>query len=109
MSILFSCNSFLCFCLEVEYANQRAPIEMIVNITEKIRMISPAIDADTSLIPQLIICNDKLFSMQMKLIFYEAKINTSTTNKPQLFWFIASLVPVLVTKSIQTKLTIPRV
>jgi len=51
MSIFFSCNSFLCFCFEIENAYQKAAIVMTVNITEKIKIISPAIDDTIILIP----------------------------------------------------------
>ena len=44
MFIFFSCNSFLCFSFEAENANHKAAIVTAMNIAEKIRMISTAID-----------------------------------------------------------------
>jgi len=44
MSILLACRFCLLFCFEILKVNQNAAIEMIVNMAEKINIISPAID-----------------------------------------------------------------
>jgi hypothetical protein len=77
---------------------------MIVNITEKIRTISPAID-DTSLIPLFVnLVIGKLFSMQMKHIFYEPKINTHKDQKRHflVFWWFQRLFFVIIIINVDT-------
>jgi hypothetical protein len=79
----------LCFCFAIENANQNAATVITVNITEKIRIISPAIDAAILFFPHFILIAQpqlsSVFSNElpqcMKLSFYEAKINNNQKRK----------------------------
>ena len=48
MFIFFSSNSFLCFSFEAENVNHKAAIVTAINIVEKIKIISAAIDVAIS-------------------------------------------------------------